>query len=202
MPFFQYILILIWPILFNTSPKEEVINWKVTSESMLEVLGTTNVSKFTCENYEYTGQEFLIQRIPEGQEVGQWSGEVRITSRNFDCDNELMTKDFKKTIEVEKFPTITVKFLGLTTESETLTQKNLMGQVEITLVGISRIYDISCVFLASQNKSALLSGERRIQLSDFNIEPPEKFFGALKVNDSIAVNFYLVLERQDLITYD
>lgn len=200
MAYFQSFLILIWAVLVDPSPKEEVINWKVTGDSMLEVLGTTNVSKFTCENYEYTGQEYLIQRIPDGQEVGLWSGEVKITSRNFDCNNALMTKDFKKTIEVEKFPTISVKFLGLTKESETATQKNLMGQVEITMVGISRKYDISCVFLASQNQSALLSGERRIQLSDFNIEPPEKFFGAVKVSDSIEVNFSLVLERQNLIT--
>lgn len=196
MAFFQSFLILFWATLIGISSKEEVINWKVTGDSMLEVLGTTNVSNFACENYEYTGQEYLIQRISEGQEVGQWSGEVKITSKNFDCNNALMTKDFKKTIEVEKFPVISVKFLGLTKESETATQKNLMGQVVITMVGISRKYDISCVFLASQENSALLSGERRIQLSDFKIEPPEKFFGAVKVSDEIKVNFSLVLERQ------
>lgn len=200
MVFFQSFLILISPVLLDTSPKEEVINWKVTGDSVLEVLGTTNVSKFTCENYEYTGQEYLIQRIPEGQEVGHWSGEVKITSRNFDCNNALMTKDFKKTFEVEKYPTITVKFLGLTKDSESATQKNLNGKVEITMVGISRIYNISCVFLSSKDDSALLSGERRIQLTDFNIEPPEKFFGAVKVSDSIEVNFSLVLERLSFVT--
>lgn len=200
MSVIPFYLLLIWSYFSLVQPEEEMISWNVTADSMLEVLGTTNVSKFTCENYEYTGQEYLIQRITEGQEVGNWSGEVKITSKNFDCNNPLMTKDFKKTIEVEKYPTITIKFLGLTKDSESATQKNLNGKVEITMVGISRIYDISCVFLSSMDDTALLSGERRIQLTDFNIEPPEKFFGAVKVSDAIEINFSLVLEKQNFAT--
>jgi len=192
-------LILIFNLVFISllTPKEELINWKITSDSLVEILGTTNVSKFQCENYSNSGGEYLTQKITANHsEVGLWSGEVSITSTDFDCNNALMTKDFKKTIEVDQYPTIKVKFLSLTKDSETVNQENLEGEVEITLVGISRKYPISCVFLAKNGDNALFSGERRILLSDFNIEPPVKFFGTVKVQDSIIVNFSLVLEKQ------
>ncbi|RAI94876.1 YceI family protein [Algoriphagus yeomjeoni] len=193
-------LILIFNLVFISlvTPKEEVINWKITSDSLLEILGTTNVSKFQCENYSNSGAEYLTQRITANHgEVGQWNGEVLITSTNFDCNNSLLTRDFKKTIEVDQYPTIKVKFLSLTKGSETANQSNLTGKVEITLVGISKQYPISCVFLAKDGDTALFSGERKILLSDFNIEAPVKFLGTVKVQDSVMVNFSLVLEKQN-----
>lgn len=193
-------LILIFNLVFISlvTPKEEVINWKITSASLLEILGTTNISKFQCENYSNSGTEYLTQRLTANHgEVGQWNGEVLIKSTNFDCNNSLLTKDFKKTIEVDQYPTIKVKFLSLTKGSKTSNQANLTGEVEITLVGISKKYPISCMFLAKNGDTALFSGERKILLSDFNIEPPVKFLGAVKVQDSVMVNFSLVLENQN-----
>jgi len=192
-------LILIFNLVFISliTPEEEVINWKITSDSLLEILGTTNVSKFQCENYSNSGTEYLTQRLTANHgEVGQWNGEVLITSTNFDCNNALLTKDFKKTIEVDQYPTIIVKFLSLIKESETVNQKNLTGEIEITMVGISKKYPISRVFLSKNGDNALFSGERKILLSDFNIEPPVKFLGVVRVQDSIMVNFSLVLEKQ------
>lgn len=184
-------------------PTEEISEsriWEVSDESIIEIIGTTNVSSFLCASNEYEGKEILTESVaPDGNSTF-WNGEITLKSQNFDCFNSMMTKDFLKTINSEEYPHIHVKFLNLIKESENINQENLRGEVEITLAGVSRTYPITCLFLAKNGKKALLSGERKLHFTEFEIEPPVKFLGAIKVNNILGVNFSLVLEEKQSLT--
>jgi hypothetical protein len=180
-------------------PKSEVADvkiWRIGSDSVIEIAGSTNISSFRCESNEYQGGNVLRETYFPESDISEWSGEIILKTVNFDCFNVIMTNDFRETLQMGQHPTISVRFLNLIKESENINQENLRGEVEITLAGVSKIYPISCVFLAKNGGKALLAGERKLTFTDFEIDPPVKLLGTIKVRDSIEVNFGLVLEEQ------
>ncbi len=191
-----FLIILSFLSLFATSPEvREVRSWTVDSGSVIEIGGSTNISSFRCESKNYQGGDILTETYFPVRDRSEWSGEITLETVNFDCFNALMTKDFRETLQMEQHPTIGVRFLKMIKESENVNQENLRGQVEITLAGVSKIYPISCVFLAKNGRKAFLTGERKLAFTDFEIDPPVKLLGTIKVRDSIEVSFGLVLEE-------
>lgn len=183
--------------MLNTSPEvSKAKTWKIASNSVIEIAGSTNISNFRCESKRYKGGEILQETYFPDRNISEWSGVITLKTVNFDCFNAIMTRDFRSTLQMDDHPTISVRFLNLIKESENINQENLRGEVEITLAGVSKIYPISCVFLAKNNGKALLAGERKLTFTDFEIDPPVKLLGTIKVRDSIVVNFGLVLEEQ------
>ncbi|TXD77864.1 YceI family protein [Algoriphagus ratkowskyi] len=181
------------------NPKTEVAEiktWRIDSASVIEIAGSTNISTFRCEATKYQGGGLLKETVYPERNVSEWNGVIILHTAHFDCFNSIMTKDFRETLQFEDHPTISVRFINLVKESETINQQNLRGEVEITLAGVSKIYPISCAFLAKNGKKAFLTGERKLTFTDFKLDPPVKFLGTIKVKDSIKVNFALVLEEQ------
>ncbi|MEB2773885.1 hypothetical protein SYJ56_01115 [Algoriphagus sp. D3-2-R+10] len=194
----QILLVLIigfLSLLNTTNEAFEVKTWKIDSGSVIEIAGSTNISNFRCESKKYQGGDVLTETYFPDRDMSEWSGEVILQTINFDCFNAIMTNDFRETLQIKDHPTISVRFLNLIKDSENINQENLRGEVEITLAGVSKIYPISCVFLAKNGGKALLAGERKLAFTDFEIDPPVKLLGTIKVRNSIEVNFGLVLEE-------
>lgn len=190
------LLVIAFCSLLNTTTEvSEAKTWKIASNSVIEIAGSTNISNFRCESKSYKGGDILKETYFPDRDISEWSGVITLKTVNFDCFNAIMTKDFRNTLQMEDHPTISVRFINLIKESTTINQENLRGEVEITLAGVSKIYPISCVFLAKNGGKALLAGERKLTFTDFELDPPVKLLGTIRVRDSIEVNFALVLEE-------
>lgn len=181
-----------------TMPAEETNTtlWKVSQESVVEVVGSTNVNQFQCNSLRYAGEDQLISVFYPDKKVTEWSGEIVILSKNFDCYNKIMTKDFKETVLADEHPEIKVRFIQLKKHSTSHEEEQLEGQVEITLAGVTKRYPISCFMMNRIGGATNLRGQQTLHFSEFGLEAPVKFLGTVKVKNSITVNFGLVLEEK------
>jgi hypothetical protein len=64
--------------------------------------------------------------------------------------------------------------------------------MKITIAGITHFYRIDCTVVTCSGNYFLM-GAQRIKLTDFDIEPPEKFFGLVKVSDEINVSYRFIV---------
>jgi hypothetical protein len=183
-------------LLSEPAEKSNTTLWKVSPESVVEVVGSTNVNKFQCNSLRYAGEDQLISVYYPDKKVTEWSGEVVILSKNFDCYNNLMTKDFQETVLAEKHPEIKVRFIQLKKNLSVSDEQQLDGQVEITLAGVTKRFPISCSLMNSSGGKTFLSGQQILQFSEFGLDPPIKFLGTVKVKNSLTVHFGLVLEEK------
>ena len=185
------LLILSWFL----SPREELNTtvWKVSSGSIVEVLGATNVNKFGCTSQHVGAKDQLVSRHDPAMNQTEWNGEFLIQSKKFDCNNSFITSDFQETVRADKFPEIKVKFSHLKKTGASSNQ--LDGKVEISLAGVTKRYPVSCFLNADQSGLMKLKGQQTILLSHFGLEPTPKLLGAVKVKDAITVNFVLVLKE-------
>lgn len=164
--------------------------WLVTSSSRLEINGTTNINRFRCLSTDYTGVDTLKESSDKvGMKVLE--GVISLNTACFDCENALITRDFKKTLKQESYPELTFKLSMLLERPELESQFN--GVIEISIAGVCRSYPINCTIKSSSPEEKHLEGYKDFKFSDFGLTPPEKLFGAIKVTDNVSVVFHLRL---------
>jgi hypothetical protein len=169
--------------------------WQVTSQSRLTIAGSSNVNEFECMSFSYAGQDVLYESLDAKTHRTVMNGIINLQATGFDCQNRIMTSDLRKTIQADKFPTIKVRFLSLQRSPASGKQQKARGLVEITLAGVSRQYQIEALFQETDGGQALLTGCWDFSFSDFKLEPPTKMMGAIKVNNSLSVDFMLQLQE-------
>jgi len=164
--------------------------WLVTSKSKLEISGTTNVNRFACSSTDYAGADTLREfGNKDGQRVLE--GMISLNTSGFDCGNRLITRDFKKTLRHNIYPQLDIELSQL--QEEPNSQEELEGIMRITIAGTSRSYAIKCTIKSASAREKHLEGQKYFKLSDFELAPPERLFGAIEVNDHVSVRFHLLL---------
>lgn len=148
-------------------------------KNSVEITGWTNVNTFKCIN-DYFKMPASITASPENQLPN-----IQLKVEDFDCKNKMMTSDFRKTLNAEKFPHLTIRFLEFKAVSN-----RFSAIVEVKMMNVSKKYSIE---FSEYNKS--LVGNKRLKFSDFNIVPPKKMGGMIFVKDDVDLLFSLAIKN-------
>lgn len=159
--------------------------------SELSVSGTSSLHDWNTNAELQTGElEFLdIER-----------GELKsivfsVESESLKSGKTGMDKSTYKALNTARFQSIDFKFT-----SNTRIIKNsefnfqIIGKGVLIICGVTK--EVSMIFnLEINNETVLLMGKHTILMTDFGIEPPKAFFGAIKVGNEIEITFKSVFKR-------
>jgi hypothetical protein len=191
------IALLISIILISAGRAANPVNerWVVDARSELIIRGSSNVNDFLCRTDCYQIQDTLQFVLRENDCEIQFSQKaMHVPLVSFNCGNELITKDFRDALNANRHPLLSIRFLSLDQKITTIRSGAVSGLVEISLAGASRTYPV--IYSISGNGNALtLSGTRTVCFSDFNLQPPRKMMGLIRVQDEVDVEFQLHLQR-------
>lgn len=145
-------------------------------ENFVKINGSTNINSFQCINSKLKNEaySFSEKNLPN----------IILKVTDFDCGNKMMTKDFQKVLNAEKYPEMTIKFLNFTRN-----QKKYIAVVEVKMMNQSRKYNVE--FNLENNK---MVGRKNVKFSDFNITPPKKMGGMVVVKDDLDLTFSLSIK--------
>ena len=165
--------------------------WVLASHSVLRVDGKTNINSFNCEvpNYGRTDTIWTMPGIGEKVKAG---GELSIQVGRFDCHHKIMTKDLQKTLKATDYPFMKIRFLGFDRDLSKMIQPGYMeGEAEIELAGVTRRMTISFAVNPKTQGYLQMVGTKQILFSDFQLKPPSKLGGDIKVKNELLVEFKL-----------
>ena len=167
----------------------------VQPSSKLTIDGKTNVNSFQCAITQYFGRDTLVlQEGGRNKRPVFTKGYVGLEAASFDCGMPIMTKDFGKTIKSNEYPFIVIEFVSFERGAGSqLAGGKFKGKLKISLGGVTKAFDVDCTIEAKNSGMIHLQGGRDFTFSDFNLEPPSKMMGMVKVSDALKVNFHLVL---------
>ncbi|MDW7694385.1 YceI family protein [Flammeovirgaceae bacterium SG7u.111] len=170
-------------------------NWLVEEASNITIYGTSNVADFACAIASKTEKDTLDMSFERSSEKLVFQkAELRIDAASFDCQNRLITQDFRNTLQVDKYPEIILHFISLDTPTESnLKNHKLDGEVKITIVGVSKSYEIRFEVERKNEKAFYLAGKKKVRFKDFGLKPPQKLAGLVKVEDELEIDFTLLL---------
>lgn len=154
----------------------------------LYISGASNVNQF---DFRYRtalkAQEHNI--LPDHEDF-----HIFIPVKEFKPSNPLMYGDFLALMKESDYPQIKVTFSKLQFKPGLMPET--FSDIKITIAGITRIYKVRCSVNTCSDK-LFLSGKETIRMSDFNLKPPQKLMGFIKVNNEIEVNFGFMLTFTD-----
>jgi hypothetical protein len=122
-------------------------------------------------------------------------GSVTLDASSFDCGIALMTSDFRKTIKSKTYPAIVIDFISFErTPSYAYGEEKFKGIINISLGGVTKLFEMNCTIEAKPSGLIHLKGGRDFTFSDFNLQAPKHMMGLVKVEQGLNVNFHLVLK--------
>lgn len=191
----QIIAITLLLILSGFYPPDNKAIWVVMQGSSLSVNGTTNINSFQCDinNYNLPDTIILLRGMPKGQLLPM-NGKLNLEIEAFDCHNRMMTSDLRKTLKAKIYPILSVKFISVNSFPDFKNPTKISGQVEISLSGVNKRFEINYLFTGDEKQEVHLKGNQKIHFSDFNLIPPSKLGGVIRANDELLVEFKLHLK--------
>lgn len=170
---------------------------KVDAESECEnficIQGSSNINRFRLINQS--------PQIKTGNSVeSNGTQDIQIPVFDFTAANNHMLKDFFDMVKAEEYPYIQIAIEPINRADFDETSGLTNFRTKISLAGNSKNYTIPCEIVSCDNSAYLLKGQLKIELTDFNIDPPEKVFGAIKVNNEVFINFVFKLKNEDTLT--
>lgn len=168
----------------------------VLPSSKLAIDGKTNLNSFTCAIVKYSGVDTLV--LQEGGRNTRpvfVKGSVGLDASTFDCGMAIMTSDFRKTINSDEYPAIVIDFISFErTPSYAQKEEKFKGILNISLAGVTRLFEVDCVIEAKDNGQIHLKGGRDFSFTDFGLIPPSRMMGTIRVQEQLTVKFHLVLK--------
>ena len=173
---------------------EKPVKWIIEKTSTLRIDGKSNVNSFTCDIEGYNRRDTIISGSYTASEPVSLSGSLKLEIVNFNCHSSFITRDFRKTLKADKYPEMIIRFLRIESMPELKGKPELIkGFVEVEVAGVTKQIEISYSFLKMNNGFVRLNGNRNFRFSDFNLHPPKKFAGLIRIKDDFKVSFHLML---------
>jgi len=190
-------------IIFFSGPEikaQEGAEYVISNElSTLTFNGDASVNDFsvTAENIEGSVRFFSESENITAESIDSAvNGQITIPVKSMKGGNFLFNRDMYGALNAKKYPHIRFTLNNLNTlEVDTLSNDASAYEVtgDLTISGTTRGITFSIVTLPGKEDQLQVEGSTSLLMSDFDIEPPKKVFGALKVEDKIEIKFSIGL---------
>ena len=177
----------IWFILLFANPGLE--KWNLASNSNVAIQGDSNVTDFTCNLNKI--QNHPAVWISRKNNVMEFSNSIiLLPGEKFQCDNALITSDFRDMIKIKEYPQIKIKMVRI----DHLKHKTPTGIMDISIAGTTKRKEWG-LKVSEKTGHIHISGSNKLNLKEFNLKAPNKMFGLVKIEDVITIDFNFYLSR-------
>jgi hypothetical protein len=163
-------------------------------DNYLHISGASNINEFS---FTYVGTNSGNGGVParDNEKI-----EISIPIKEFEASEPMMYGDFLDLMKASEYPRIRISFSKQQLQNALQDITQPCPEIDITIAGITRTYSVRCS-LAKCADRLYLRGEEIVKLSDFNLKPPAKLLGLVKVNDEINVDFGFIITFTDNNTF-
>ncbi|MFO8099071.1 MAG: YceI family protein [Salinibacter sp.] len=175
----------------------------VHAKSQFQIQGNATVRNFTCVVEQVQGRARLPaprDTIPETVAKRQTQAIVQVPVQEFDCGNDRMTDDLQETLKMDEHPEIRFDLVHATVGAPTDTARqwrtvNAIGA--LTISGKKRLVRLEAAGYALDAEHFRLRGCKPLEMTDFNVDPPKKAFGLIRVKDRVEAQFDLLAYTEE-----
>jgi hypothetical protein len=193
---FLYCTALITTISVGGLRAQDFYKLSGSKENSIKVLGTSNVHDWTMEAQNPTA-EALFSTLASDEDIPKSLNSLSFSvgAKSLKSDRTSMDNRTYKTIKADTYPKITFK---LVSSVITPVRKNVFlikATGTLTIAGTSKTILMQVNGSMNGDNSITCSGQQKIKLTDFNIQPPSFMMGAMKVGDDLTIQYGLTFKK-------
>ncbi len=163
------------------------------SQNYILIQGSSNVNQF-----EFVNHSININKTDSMEE--KFQRKIKIPVEEFTGPDKRMTRDFYEMVDAVNYPYINILIESKNRadfDEETGLTK---FKTKISIAGTTRKFIVPCEIISFKGSGYLLKGHLQVNLTDFNISPPKKVFGMVKVNNQVFINFAFAFDSKEVLT--
>ncbi len=158
----------------------------------INIVGSTNLNQFEFRMDFPLNQIFSVNNESLAAEKTKGLYEIPLPVAGFEANNQMLYRNFQALLKANVYPSIIIG-IGYHQLLDFLNGENYTVQkIKITMAGITREYPVSCTVNSCSENLVYITGYKHIKLTDFDIDPPERFQGLIKVENDVMINFGFV----------
>lgn len=166
--------------------------------SWITIHGETNINNFHCNLNKSTDKgNILVKNVWSNDKLDFEGFELSYEVADFECGLQAMNNDFQALLRAHEEPFLRLQLnsLFLNPDNENFETLDVDAEVVVAIAGMKRKIEVFQSQVKNHTSAHLtLMGRKELLMSDFNIEAPTKFFGMVKVDDSIEIEFEISME--------
>ncbi len=187
---------LIWLLgLAAAFPALAEIAFVAEPASRLWIVGRSNISTFECEAgaYEIHASTNRSARLFPTVSRAEAAFTATIRAADLACGRTRMDDDLHSALQADRYPHIRFALDSAYVESSSDIPYGLHITGQLTIAGTTRTVEYTAKGFTLPDDKVRATGHAAIRLTDYNIEPPSRLFGLVRVSDRLAVHFDLLL---------
>lgn len=175
-------------VVYSQAEKDRLDNYRIDE---VVITGSTNMNQFSLN---YGENNYSAIPAPDGKNHDRFM--ISIQARKIKAESKMMLNDFLKMINARKYPLIAIT-LEEDIANKVLADSSLLHQVGLTINGITNSYHVRSRSIECDPGQWCLSGSFAVNLSNFKVEAPKKFFGLIKLEDKVFINFKILFSANN-----
>lgn len=152
-------------------------DYLLLSSKKFTVEGSTSIGSFTCK-YDFQAKDTLFLSSKYG--LSQ-----RVPVKEFGCGNFLLNHDFRKTLKAKEHPQVFIQLSEVRKHGE-----NYLYTLQLDLAGKKKTFQNLVLIKEGKN----LAGDLELKFGDFDLQPPKKLGGAIKIREEIKLSILLKIQ--------
>lgn len=166
---------------------------RIASGSTLDLKGVSNINSFTCQ-LPIPPKTLTLGYHHQSDSIVFEENQLLLTVDHFDCENNMMTRDLKKTLKMEEHPYIKLQLLGIGKVNSN--KEKVQANMKISIAGVSNCYWLNANIKQIAPTKYRVELKHTFDMNDFEIEPPTALMGLIKVKEDISIDLLLILSLQ------
>lgn len=181
-------LIILLTVTFNLTQAQEFNLLK--EESSLKIMGTSSIHDWHEVAEEQSGK-INFNNVETGQ-IEKIT--INIAAESLKSGKRGMDKNTYEALKTDKYKTISFQ---LTEVKKTVSKDNGVFDVnaigDLTIAGVKKTISLDFTLSVADSKIKL-TGEKKIKMTEFNIEPPTALFGTITTGDELTIEFSTIFK--------
>lgn len=163
------------------------------SQDRVWFTGSSNIRHFTCSARQVNvSTEAALEDFARTKSDGLpavKNAALQVPVRSLDCGIGLQNSHLFETLGASANPSITFVLSNYVVSADRSVQMN----GDLRIAGVSRDVAIQARTIRAEDGTMMLTGEREIDVRDFGVQPPRRFFGLLRVRKEVTVHFLVTV---------
>jgi len=182
-------------LLTSLAPGTAAAQTKHTSTGTVKIIieGTSNLHDWDMKSDKGTFSG-VVDLNASGVLTGLSALSFSLPAQSLKSEHTAMDKNTYKALNTTDFPAISFTAGAASVKQDGPSGYTLTTKGQLTISGTTRDVFLTASGVVNPDKSITYSGQYRLKMTDYKVQPPSIMFGAIKTGDDIVVKFSLVLK--------
>jgi polyisoprenoid-binding protein YceI len=155
-------------------------------------MGTSTLHDWEMEANSASGEaEFIFKSGSESKLAALQSLSFVLHVRELKSDNEALDKNAYKALKSDEYKNIHY-VLSTSTLSIEKGGYLIKSQGKLTVAGVTKDITMDVHSVVNKDGSIACKGSYKLNMTDYNVEPPSFMFGAMTTGEALTLNFEVI----------